>query len=150
MGKQIDNKIDTEIEGLDDLKKGSGVQVDQDTKYDYASELNTDGVRLVDPGGGPVNLIRTFIFKKNPEKKYLPGKQTLFSAHAKQIEAILWGDGLRPLESVSPRVIINNKKGFYQIFVACEAAKGVIFSEKDRRPELLHKQLQGSSKSQPK
>ena len=44
-------------------------------------------------------------------------------------------------ESNSPRVIINSKGGFYQIMVPCIAAKGVIFSEKDRNPELLHKQL---------
>jgi hypothetical protein len=77
----------------------------------------------------------------NPEKKHFPGKQALFNAHAKQIETSLWGDGLRPLENISPRVIIDSKKGFYQIFVPCGAAKGLIFSERDRNPELLHKQL---------
>ena len=132
-----------------ELTPGEGIQIDKDTKYEYASELSTDGVQLIDPGGGPVNTIRVFTFKKNPEKKYLPSKQTIFNGHAKQIEHILWGDGLRPLENVSPRVILNNKKGIYQIFIACEAAKGVLFSEKDRNPELLHKQLNRKLDSKP-
>lgn len=135
--KPIKQYISTDGE----LTPGEGIQVDKDTKYEYASELSTDGVKLIDPGGGPVNTIRVFTFKKNPEVKHTLGKQAIFNSHAKQIETVLWGDGLRPLENVSPRVILNYKGGFYQIFVACEAAKGVLFSEKDRNPELLHKQL---------
>ena len=130
-----------DIKGLEDLKPGTGVQVDKDTKYEYGSQLETEGVPLIDPGGGPVNVIRVFTFKMNPEKKDFTNKQAVFSAHAKQIETILWGDGLRPLENVPPRVILNSKQGSYQIFVPCGAAKGVIFSEGDRNPELLHKQL---------
>ena len=132
------NRVTTEGE----LTPGEGIQIDKYTKYEYASELSTEGVKLVDPGGGPVNTIRVFAFKMNPNiMRHTPNKQTIFSSHAKQIEHILWGDGLRPLENVSPRVILNSKEGSYQIFVACEAAKGVLFSEKDRNPELLHKQL---------
>ena len=124
-----------------ELKPGTGIDVGDDTKYEYASQLETDNVPLIDPGGGGVAVIRVFTFKMNPDKQHFPGKQKLFNTHAKQIETILWGDGLRPLESNPPRVIINNKGGFYQIFVPCIAAKGVMFSEKDRNPDLLHKQL---------
>ena len=141
MAKQPIAKQFVDVKGLENLKPGTGVQVDKDTKYEYASELSTDNVPLIDPGGGGVVVIRVFKFKMNPEKKHFPGKQALFNTHAKQIEHSLWGDGLRPLESNSPRVIINSKGGFYQIMVPCIAAKGVIFSEKDRNPELLHKQL---------
>ena len=144
MAKQkLKGTNDIDIKGLDDLKPGMGIDVGDNTKYEYASELSTDGMPLIDPGGGPVAVIRVFSFKMNPERKHFPGKQALFNSHAKQIGTILWGDGLRPLESHSPRVIINNKKGFYQIFVPCGAAKGVIFSERDRNPELLHNQLNG-------
>ena len=129
--------VDVKVE----LTPGDGIQIDKDTKYEYASELATDGVPLIDPGGGPVNVIRVFAFKMNPEKKNFTNKQVVFNAHAKQIEVSLWGDGLRPLENVPPRVIMDSKKGFYRIFVPCQAAKGVIFSERDRNPELLHKQL---------
>src|SRR3990167_4252229 len=138
MSKKIQKQF-IDIKG--ELEPGEGVQVDEDTKYEYASQLETDNVPLIDPGGWAVNVIRVFTFKMNPEKRDFTNKQTIFSAHAKQIETILWGDGLRPLENVSPRVILNNKKGFYQIFVPCGAAKGVIFSQRDRNPELLHKQL---------
>lgn len=128
-----------DLEG--ELKPGDGIQIDEDTKYEYGSQLETEGVPLIDPGGGPVNVIRVFTFKMNPANKDYSNKQAIFSAHAKQIETILWGDGLRPLDNVLPRVILNSKKGSYQIFVPCGAAKGVIFSEKHRNPELLHKQL---------
>jgi len=125
-----------DVKGLENLRPGDGVE-----GYEYASELSTENMPLIDPGGGPVNVIRVFHFKMNPVKQNYSNKQAIFNAHAKQIETILWGDGLRPLDSVPPRVIINSKKGSYQIFVPCEAAKGVIFSEKHRNPELLHKQL---------
>jgi len=142
MAKRAIDKQFVDVEG--ELKPGTGIDVGDNTKYEYASELSTEGVPLIDPGGGGVVVIRVFKFKINPERKHLPGKQALFSSHAKQIETILWGDGLRPLESNPPRVIINNKEGFYQIMVPCIAARGVIFSEKDRNPELLHKQLKGN------
>jgi len=150
MAKYTVDKQFVDVKG--ELKPGEGIQIDKDTKYEYASELKTEGVPLVDPGGGPVNVIRVFTFKMNPEKlkkKDFGNKQAIFSAHAKQIEVILWGDGLRPLENVSPRVILNNKQSYYQIFVPCQAAKGVIFSEKDRNPELLHKQLKGKLDANP-
>jgi hypothetical protein len=124
------------VEAKGELQPGEGIE-----GYEYASELSTDKMPLIDPGGGPVNVIRVFNFKMNPEKKDFTNKQAIFSAHAKQIETLLWGDGLRPLENINPRVILNNKQGIYQIFVPCGAAKGVIFSERDRNPELLHKQL---------
>lgn len=125
-----------DVKGLENLKPGEGVE-----GYEYGSQLETEGVPLIDPGGGPVNVIRVFSFRMNPEKNDFTNKQVIFNAHAKQIETLLWGDGLRPLDNISPRVILNSKKGFYQIFVPCGAAKGVIFSEKHRNPELLHKQL---------
>ena len=131
------------MEGLEDLKPGTGVDVGNDTKYEYGSQLETEGVRLIDPGGGPVNVIRVFSFKMNPLRKNFTNKQAIFSAHTKQIEHILWGDGLRPLDEISPRVIIDNKNSSYQIFVTCQAARGVIFSRKDSNPKLLHEQLNG-------
>ena len=87
------NTID--IDNLGELKPGTGIDVGDNTKYEYASELATDNVPLIDPGGSSVVVIRVFKFKMNPERKHFPGKQALFSSHAKQIETILWGDGLR-------------------------------------------------------
>ena len=141
MAKQKPLRNDIDIKGLENLKPGTGIDVGDNTKYEYASQLNTDGVPLIDPGGDSVVVIRVFKFSMNPATKHLPGKQALFSAHAKQLETILWGDGLRPLETNPPRVIIDSKRRSYQIFIPCQAARGVIFSEKDRNQELLHKQL---------
>lgn len=126
---------------VEELKPGDGVTFDDGTKYEYGADLNTE-TPLIDPGEGGSNVIRQFMFKMNPEtRRNFPDRQALFNAHAKQITTILWGDGLRPLEEFSPRVIIDMKRGIYKIFVPCKSAKGVIFSEKDRNPELLHKQL---------
>ena len=109
-----------DVNGLENLKPGDGVQIDKDTKYEYGSQLETEGVPLIDPGGGPVNVIRVFHFKMNPmnpgRKEKFDNKQAIFNTHSKQIQTILWGDGLRPLENVSPRVIIDGKRRSYQIF----------------------------------
>lgn len=126
------NKID--IEG--EFKPGEGVD-----GYEYGADLNTTGVPLIDPGTGKTVSIRTFQFKMNPDpkvKRNFPDKQTLFNAHAKQITTILWGDGLRPLEEFAPRVIIDIKKGFYKIFVPCEARLNTLFVES---PKNLTKEL---------
>ena len=128
MAKRAIEKQLVDIEG--ELKKGDGIQIDKDTKYEYGSQLETEGVPVIDPGEGKTVAIRVFSFNMNPGRKYYPGKQALFDAHARQISTILWGDGLIPLETNSPRVIIDKKNGFYQIIVPCEARRGVIFVDK--------------------
>lgn len=132
--------IDTaHIDGMENLKPGEGIQVDKETKYEYGSQLDTGGFRLEDPSEGQQVSIRTFTFRINPAKRReieTISKQAIFNQHAKQITNVLWGDGLRPLEEVSPRVILNVKKGFYQIFIPCQAAKGVIWSSKDKPKNL--------------
>lgn len=145
--KPLKNIID--VEGLEDLKPGTGIEVG-DTKYEYASELSTDGVPLIDPGTGKTIAIRVFTFKINPEKvKEINkvNKQLIFNNHVKQITTILWGDGLRPLEEVAPRVIINKRKGIYQIFVACEARLNTVWGEKPNNlSELLNGKLEPKDK----
>ena len=84
-----------DVEG--ELKPGEGVQIDQDTKYEYGSRLETEGIPLIDPGEGKIVSIRVFDFKMNPALKDFPiDKQLIFNTHAKQISTILWGDGLKP------------------------------------------------------
>ena len=114
------------------LKPGEGVE-----GYEYGADLDSS-TPLIDPGEGKTVSIRVFEFKMNPEaSKRLPmTKQAIFNSHAKQISAILWGDGLIPLESVSPRVIINKRARSYQIFIPCEAKRGVLFSHKDQPKNL--------------
>lgn len=133
------NKV--QIEG--ELKKGEGVQIDKETKYEYGATLQTEGVPLIDPGIGKTIALRTFTFKINPERQqyFYPEKQVLFNEHAPQISHILWGDGLRPFDGASPRVIINRDKGFYKIIVPCEARRDVLWGEKPKNltQELMRK-----------
>ena len=130
-----------------DLKPGEGVE-----GYDFGADLDVKGVPLIDPGEGKTISIRVFDFKMNPQNiRHFPSnKQTVFSAHAKQISTILWGDGLQPLESVAPRVIIDKRKASYRIFVACEAQRGVLFSSqnqpKNLSEELAKEQLKSNKK----
>ena len=127
-----------------ELKPGEGVTFDDGTKYEYGANLNAPGVPLIDPGEGAANVIRQFTFKMNPEKikEFTNDRQAIFNTHARQIVQILWGDGLRPLDSVSPRVIISKRKGFYRIFVPCEAKRGVLFMDK---PKNLSEELKSTS-----
>lgn len=129
-----------------DLKPGDGVVLDDKTKYDYGADLHTEGMRINDPGIGKTVSIRVFDFKMNPDPKVVfpTDKQILFNAHAKQITTIMWGDGLVPLEGVSPRVIINKKEHKYQIFVPCEAKSDVLFYDK---PKSLNEVLTTTSKN---
>ncbi len=132
------NKIS--IEGdLENLKPGEGVE-----GYDYGADLQVEGVPLIDPGTGKTISIRTFTFRMNLTTKDFSDKQAIFNSHAKQISTILWGDGLIPYEAVSPRVVVDKKKKIYNIFVPCEAKRGVLFLEK---PRNLSEELLKSSKA---
>lgn len=140
------NKI--KVEGLEDLKPGEGVRIDNQTKYEYASNLETEGVPLIDEMRGKLVAIRVYEFKMNPDPKvrrnFPTDKQMLFNYHAQQIKTLLWGDGFRPLEEVAPRVIIDSKKGIYRIFVPCEARLGVSIAD---RPRNLSEELAKSNKT---
>lgn len=135
-------RIDTTIDGkLEDLKPGDGVQVG-DTKYEYGADLSTEGTPLIDPGTGKTVSIRVFHFKMDPSKvKHFPNdRQLIFNSHAKQIRTILWGDGLVPIEGVSPRVIIDMKHHSYNIFIPCEARISTMFID---RPQNLSEVIKG-------
>ena len=123
------------LEGLKDLKPGEGVSFG-DTTYEYGADLNTPGTPLIDPGTGKTVAIRVFQYKMNPEKRnrFPADRQSIFNSHSKEISRILWGDGLRPFDGAAPRVIVDRKKGMYQIFVPCESRSGVVFIDK---PENL-------------
>lgn len=122
--------------GMDDkLKPGTGVE-----GYEYGANLHTDGTPLIDSATGKTIVIRAFEFKMNPEavKDFPQDRQVLFDAHAKQITTILWGDGLIPLASEPPRVIIDKKALKYNIFVPCEARTSTMFAD---RPKSLSEHL---------
>lgn len=129
----MEERIDNE------LVAGEGVMVG-DTKYEYGADLDSDKAPLVDLGIGKAVLVRLFEFKMNPLIKQVEmDKQALFNSHAKQIATLLWADGLVPLDENAPRVIIDNKKEVYQIFVPCQAKAGAVFADapKNLSEELL-------------
>lgn len=116
-----------------------------------AGTYETEGKVIEDPGTGKTISLRMFDYKINPEsverfKKST--KQDIFNAHAGEISRILWGDGLRPFEESSPRVIIDMKNLSYKIIVPCEARLNTVFPERAKNLEEMLKQ--GKLESQKK
>lgn len=89
-----------------------------------------------DVGHGNPAIIRRFTFGINPVafKEYQPTKQELFNSHYKGIEIALWRDGLKVLPDVNPRIVVNQEKMNYEIFVAAQPMRGHILRE---RPQTL-------------
>ena len=104
------------------------------SKAEVEAKSNVD---LTDYGGDP-RIIREFKFSFNPDtmskiaRKELavPTHQELFNAHMKQIEIMLWGDGLVPDTDHQPRLVIGKKK--YKIVLACKIREGVILGAKNK------------------
>jgi hypothetical protein len=98
-----------------------------------ASQLETKSETHLedDAGYGQAAIVRSFVFSANPEafKQYTPTKQELFNHHYKQIEIMLWQDGMVVMPDVNPKVTINNKKTKYRIFVGAKPMKGHILKD---------------------
>ncbi len=91
-----------------------------------------------DMGSGEVAVIRSFTFAANPEawRIHRPTKQELFNHHVKQIEVLLWQDGLKLNTDSNPSVKFNTKKTKYTIFVAANPARGQILGW-EHKPQTL-------------
>ncbi len=97
---------------------------------------------LIETGArGQTLVFRSFYFKANPQvmKSQKPTKQQIFDSHAKQIQLMLYSDGLIPFKGVEPKLIVSKKRDEYKIFVACEARAGVSFAETPRTLQELTK-----------
>lgn len=94
-------------------------------------EIEVHSDPLMDSGRGKPVIMRFFEFKLSPDmiKYQKPLNQELFNAHATQIKAFLWKDGLVPYEFLEPRIIWSKKKDGFRIMVACEPRPGVILAE---------------------
>lgn len=70
------------------------------TNWDDISKIETDPIRVVDPGVGKAVVLRHFFFKAQPMPKGTrkPTKLELVSNFKNLIEMSLWGDGLIILE----------------------------------------------------
>lgn len=113
-----------DIVGLDEVSnldwKATQGEVHSDTKFED------------DHGTGQKIVIRSFDFSANSEafKAQIPEKQELFNYHARQIEAILFSDGLMKVEGVNPHIIISKDKTKYRIIVGATNRLGEYFADK--------------------
>lgn len=76
-----------------------------------ANEVETEAVKVEDPGEGVAVVLRHFFFKKIPTPPGFrePTKAQLFAHYKKLIETNLWGDGLKPMED-KPIEIYSRKR----------------------------------------
>ena len=89
-----------------------------------------------DVGYGKAAIIRQFTFKTNPQtfKNEPPSKQQLFNAHLKQIEIMLWQDGMKIMTDVEPQLKMGKKK--YTIIVGAVPMRGQMLPS-GVQPQLL-------------
>ena len=104
------------------------------TKTQVDSETHLED----DTGTGASAIIRQFQFKANPQtfRYNPPTRQELFNHHLKQIEIVLWQDGLKIMTEVAPQLIVNKKKTMYTIIVGATLQKGQVLPW-DNKPKLL-------------
>lgn len=105
------------------------------TNYDVKQgEVHSDIKLEADQGDGKTIVVRSFDFKANPQafKERTPSKQELFNAHAKQIEVVLWKDGLKVMPDVKPQLMLSKNRNFYRIVVGAEPIKGNLISSLDQ------------------
>lgn len=117
----------TELSPVDNKEK--------DVQWDVKQgEIHSDTNLEADTGWGQEVIVRSFEFKANPEafRQHTPSKQELFNAHLKQIEILLWRDGLRFFDGVTPQLSIAKKQEGYRIVVGCEAMPGHIIHARDK------------------
>jgi hypothetical protein len=138
--KIIESLNQTTAEDIKDTnsKKGATFGVQTDSEDWYGKEIQAQSTPLMDPGLGKSLVLRCFEFSVNPEFKGVLNKQELFNMHWRQIQAVLWGDGLVPNEDAEPRVILGNKK--YKIFILCQPRLRTIINEKAQTiQDIIHR-----------
>lgn len=123
------------------MAKRTKTNIVDDNKYLWEGErVEVESTTKLqdDHGIGNPLIIRAFEFRANPQafKLYTPTAQQLFNYHYKGIEAMLWSDGLIPVEGIEPRLIFSkgskdskSKKG-YRIFITCMPLRGQTVLEK--------------------
>lgn len=131
-----------------DVQKFGGVQelgsVKTEHNYDLSSlEVKSETHLEDDHGGGGAAIVRMFEFGMNPQafQEARPTKQDLFNAHYKGIEVALWKDGMKVIPEVNPKIVLDEKKGKYMIFVGAQPMRGHILRE---QPKTLAEQIHGN------
>lgn len=120
--KQPKAKVSDEFVFEDNDWRGQTVEVESDTKLE------------ADQGEGIPIIIRSFQFAINPLafEQHKPTSQELFDSHKKGILAMLWTDGLRPLETEAPRIVFAKDRKSYMIFITCTTGLGQTLLETPR------------------
>jgi hypothetical protein len=108
-----------------------------------AQQIETETVRVEDPGEGPPIVLRHFFFAAKPAPNK-PTKQQLVTEFKHLIETTLWSDGLEPIQEARVEVhtrgyIRKTSKALYTkmvqehadfvIIVMCRPKKGVFLNE---------------------
>ena len=98
------------------------------------SQVDSETKLEADTGVGKAAIIRQFTFKVNPQtfKNNPPSKQQLFNAHLKQVEILLWQDGMKIMTDVQPQLKVGKK--FYTIIVGAVPQRGQLLTQ---QPQLL-------------
>lgn len=117
---------ETTVKVINSLDSGAKAH-DYDVKQ---GEVHSDIKLEADEGYGKTIVVRSFDFKANPLafKERTPSKQELFNAHAKQIEIVLWKDGMKVMPDVKPQLILSKNRKFYRIVVGAEPEKGQLIN----------------------
>ncbi len=91
-----------------------------------------------DKGEGVAAILRCFKFGMNPQafSQYTPTKQELFNSHYKGIELALWKDGLTVVPDINPRIVTDEQKMSYEIWVTARPSRGQIIPY-DMTPKTL-------------
>lgn len=113
-----------------------------DDKYSWeGQEVQVNSDPVIDPGTGETVLMRVFDFGANPEalKRDKPSKQQIFDNHIKQIQTMLWSDGLEPMKELNPLIQVSKKKEKYRIILWCRARAGVVWSDKPQNLQDIMK-----------
>lgn len=126
---------------LDDHKALS-FELEKNRQTWEGNTLEVKSDPLIDAGVGKPYILRCFEFRINPLVKQTPTRQELFNHHWRQIQSMLWADGLKAYEAVNPRIIVGKQS--YRIFVTAEPrlSNGIAISlgEKPRTLQQIIKQ----------
>src|SRR3990167_3407185 len=89
-----EKKYQTNEEVIAEQGQAFGVKAGKEGWYGFETQTKPSDP-MIDPGTGKPYVLRTFEFAKNPAfKAKTITKQELFNLHWRQIQALLWGDGL--------------------------------------------------------
>lgn len=111
---------------------GESFSIHDENKHKWeGQEVQVNSDPIIDPGTGETVLMRVFDFGANPEnlKRDKPTKQQIFDSHIKQIQTMLWSDGLEPMKELNPLIQVSKKKEKYRIILWCRARSGVTWAD---------------------